>query len=66
MPGPVSDSYNGPQDGAPYVPDWCYENGAKLCPCGHHEGYHNDDGECVRAHECGCKGIPKDCVTPFP
>ena len=65
MPGPVSDSYQGPSDNAPYVPSWCYKNGPKMCPCGHHEGYHNDQGQCLKAHECHCKGLPADCLTPL-
>ena len=36
MPRPVSDSYKGPSDDAPYVPSWCYPNGPRVCPCGHH------------------------------
>ncbi len=47
MPGPVSDSYEGPGDWSPYVPAYCYENGPKMCSCGHHEGYHNDAGACL-------------------
>ena len=65
MPGPVSDYAKGPGDEAPYVPEWCYENGPKMCPCGHHEGYHNDAGECLLVHKCGCQGLPKDCRTPL-
>ena len=65
MPGPISESYKGPRDGSPYVPSHCYEHGPKMCPCGHHEGYHNDAGACVRRHECKCAGIPPECVTPF-
>ena len=40
----------------PYVPDWCYENGARLCKCGDHEGFHGDDGCCLNAHFCDCEG----------
>jgi hypothetical protein len=65
MPGPVSDSNRGPSDNSPYVPFWCYENGPKMCPCGHHEGYHNGKGECNQAHKCGCAGLPADCLTPL-
>jgi hypothetical protein len=68
MPGPVSDSYQGPPDHGPYVPDYCYTNGPKMCPCGHHEGYHNDRGECLHAHhfsKCGCSGLPEICRTPL-
>lgn len=43
MPGPVSDSSKGPRDDTPYVPSWCYRNGPRMCPCGHHEGYHVTD-----------------------
>ena len=42
---------------APYVPSWCYEDGPRMCQCGHHEGYHNDDGQCLHARrfsKCGC------------
>lgn len=64
MPGPVSDSYQGPPDDAPYVPHWCYPNNApKVCPCGHHEGYHGDDGACLLRQQCKCSGIPDSCVT---
>jgi len=59
MPGPVSDSHKGPPDDAPYVPSWCYPNGPKMCPCGHHEGFHAGAGRaCVR---CGCEGLPAGC-----
>lgn len=64
MPGPVSDSYPGPPDDAPYVPSWCYPNNTpKTCPCGHHEGYHGDAGACLLAHKCGCPGLPMECRT---
>lgn len=65
-PGPVSDSSTGTPDDAPYVPSWCYPKGPKMCPCGHHEGYHGDDGQCLHAHHftrCGCTGIPAECVS---
>ena len=65
MPGPTSDSHKGTPDDAPYVPSWCYPKGPRQCPCGHHEGYHNDTGACLRAHQCGCKGLPADCYTPL-
>lgn len=65
MPGPVSDSYQGPSDNSPYVPEWCYRNGPKMCPCGHHEGYHNDKGECLLYDQCGCIGLPENCLTPL-
>lgn len=65
MPGPVSESHKGRSDRAPYVPSWCYPKGPRMCPCGHHEGYHNDAGRCLRAHECNCAGIPADSVTPL-
>lgn len=49
---------NGPlADIKPYVPDWCYEGGAKLCECGDHEGFHSDSGECLRTVVCGCAGF---------
>lgn len=65
MPGPVSESNKGPRDDAPYVPSYCYKNGPRLCPCGHHEGYHGDDGNCLLRFGCGCKGIPAECITPM-
>lgn len=65
MPGPVSDSSKGPPDDGPYVPSWCYPKGPRMCPCGHHEGYHNDAGRCLQTHLCGCVGIPASCVTPI-
>ena len=65
MPGPVSDSYSGPGPESPYVPSWCYRNGPKQCPCGHHEGFHNDAGECLQAAKCGCTGLPPECETPL-
>ena len=65
MPGPVSDSHTGPPDDAPYVPHWCYKSGPKMCPCGHHEGYHGDSGACLLAHVCKCGGLPADCLTPL-
>jgi hypothetical protein len=65
MPGPVSDSSKGPRDDTPYVPSWCYPKGPRMCPCGHHEGYHNDDGACLLASRCGCIEIPPECVTPI-
>ena len=65
-PGPVSDSSRGPSDYAPYVPSWCYEKGPKMCPCGHHEGYHADNGECLMRHKCRCAGLPTTCRTPLP
>jgi len=37
-----------------------------MCPCGHHEGYHHDNGECLHAYhysKCGCTGIPSNCVS---
>lgn len=65
MPGPISDSYAGKQDHHPYVPSWCYKSGPKMCPCGHHEGYHNDAGTCLNAHQCACEGLPAACFTPM-
>lgn len=65
MPGEISITNPGPSNDAPYVPSWCYENGPKMCPCGHHEGYHNDAGECLLRHKCKCAGLPKDCLTPL-
>ena len=66
MPGSISDSNPGPSDLGPYVPHWCYpDNAPKACPCGHHEGYHNDAGICLRRGECDCTGLPPECQTPF-
>lgn len=63
MPGPISESSKGPGNDTPYVPHWCYRNGPKMCPCGHHEGYHDDDGKCLMQHKCGCAGLPDNCLT---
>lgn len=60
-PGPVSSSHTGLADDAPYVPFWCYPRGPKQCPCGHHEGYHNDAGACVLAATSACTGLPDHC-----
>ncbi|CAM5279170.1 putative protein OS=Sphingobium scionense OX=1404341 GN=GGQ90_002880 PE=4 SV=1 [Sphingobium scionense] len=60
-PGPVSSSHTGPADDAPYVPSWCYPRGPRQCPCGHHEGYHNDVGACLLAATCACTGLPDHC-----
>jgi len=49
----------------PYVPSWCYPNEPRMCPCGHHEGYHGDDGKCRLQHQCQCPGLPAECVTPL-
>lgn len=58
MPGPVSEQSNGPGDNTPYVPSWCYDApGPRMCTCGHHEGYHADDGHCNQAHACKCLGL---------
>lgn len=65
MPGPVSDSNPGRSDETPYVPSWCYANGPKMCPCGHHEGFHADSGACLNAASCGCAGLPPECRTPL-
>ena len=64
MPEPISQSYPGTPDHAPYVPSWLYRNGPKMCPCGHHEGYHRDTGACLHAAACGCSGLPASCLTP--
>lgn len=61
MPGPVSDSYQGPPEDSPYVPSWCYPRGPKMCPCGHHEGYHSDLGFCLLRLKCKCGGLPPHC-----
>jgi hypothetical protein len=64
MPGPISQSTSGPREDDPYVPASCYPKGPRLCPCGHHEGYHADNGECLLAWQCRCVGLPPDCLTP--
>jgi hypothetical protein len=60
-PGPVSESSAGPTDDTPYVPSWMYDDrpgGLPLtCDCGDHEGFHSDDGVCLRRAKCGCKGL---------
>ena len=61
MPGPVSEAFAGPGEESPYVPSWCYPRGPKLCPCGHHEGYHDDAGRCLIRHRCRCAGLPPAC-----
>lgn len=67
MPGPVSESSKGAQGWHPYVPDYCYPNGKpKMCPCGHHEGFHAENGACLHAQhysKCGCTGLPPECRT---
>lgn len=67
MPGPISQSNPGSADRMPYVPSHNYPNGQpKICPCGHHEGYHDDRGECLHSKQfdkCGCPGLPDDCFT---
>jgi hypothetical protein len=35
------------------LPSWCL----RMCRCGHHEGYHNDRGECIQRHLCQCTGF---------
>lgn len=65
MPGPVSQSNLGPSAESPYVPDWCYRSGPRMCPCGHHEGFHDSEGRCLQAGRCGCSGLPADCLTPM-
>ena len=58
------DAHSGPSIHSPYVPSWCYPKGPRICPCGHHEGYHSDAGECLLRGICGCQGLPSECVTP--
>ncbi len=64
MPGPARRAHPGTPDDAPYVPSWCYRNGPKTCPCGHHEGYHDSGGRCLLRGECKCVGLPGECRTP--
>jgi|GEM_PF-2580359 len=61
----ISRSFPGTPNDAPYVPEWCYKNGPKMCPCGHHEGYHGDNGACLLAKKCKCNGLPESCLTPL-
>ena len=65
MPGEVSRTNPGPGPRSPYVPHWCFPNNApKICPCGHHEGYHGGDNDlCLLVAECGCGGLPDECKT---
>ena len=63
MPGPVSDQSPGPGDDMPYLPSWLYPNGPKMCPCGHHEGYHDEGGTCLLTSQCGCTGLPASSFT---
>jgi hypothetical protein len=65
MPGEISRSNPGPNAETPYVPAWCYVKGPRMCPCGHHEGYHGDDGHCLMVHKCNCRGLPENCRTPL-
>ena len=47
-----------PSDDVPYVPSWCYPNNhPPMCSCGHHDGYHNDKGQCLKKKECLCGGF---------
>ena len=64
MPGPVSDSYQGPSEHSPYVPSWCYPKGPRMCPCGHHEGFHAGAGAPCVAVACCCTGLPEEAWTP--
>lgn len=64
MPGSVSQSNPGPSSASPYVPEWCYPRGPKMCPCGHHEGFHDDYGRCLHQKRCGCVGLPPSGCTP--
>ena len=50
---------------APWIPSDLYPDGPKLCPCGHHEGYHSHSGSCWYAKRCRCSGLPADCFTPI-
>ena len=64
MPGSISDQHKGTPDHAPYIPSWCYpDNEPKHCPCGHHEGYHDDAGACLHKRTCGCIGLPETART---
>lgn len=65
MPGEISRTNPGTPDHAPYVPSHLYRHGPKQCPCGHHEGFHNDKGECLHTRDCRCGGLPVTCLTPL-
>ena len=54
MPRPVSDQHRGTPQRAPYVPDWCYAAGARMCRCGHHEGFHWQDVGACKGSGCEC------------
>jgi len=62
MPGPVSDSYQGPPEDGPYVRH-VYAT-ARRVSCGHHEGYHNDAGQCMQPLAAAVRELPDDCLTP--
>lgn len=65
MPGEISRNNPGPNDNCPYVPNWCYENSnPPMCSCGHHHGYHNDKGVCLKKYQCKCTKY--DGEEPFP
>jgi hypothetical protein len=32
--------------------------------CGHHEGYHNDAGECLLIRKCFCRGFDNEPAQP--
>lgn len=51
---------------APWVTEDCYPDGPRLCPCGHHEGYHASNGACRFTKDCGCDGLPVESCTPEP
>lgn len=51
---------------APWVAEDCYPEGPRLCPCGHHEGFHAHSGACRWAAICGCIGLPVESYTPIP
>jgi hypothetical protein len=55
---------NGPANVKPYVPDWCYEEGARICACNDHEGFHDDSGSCLRREVCGCAGAQYPAPEP--
>jgi hypothetical protein len=68
----LSDSVRGPRPRnaptrtvTPYVPASCYAAGPRVCPCGHHEGYHSDAGVCLLTAACQCVGLPAACRTPM-
>ena len=49
----------------PWIAAEIYPEGPRTCPCGHHEGWHSHRGACHYERECGCTGLPAECLTPI-